>query len=126
MKMLDKTEQSDRISNPNEKPESCYCSALPKESGPCLPCYTRWLAGQALVSKARPTAVVSSGQRLPCATGPTYRAMSAAICSGHHEDRTPITVTPRRERLRWRQTLDHPGELSLVRDVPAHQRPLRS
>jgi len=34
MKMLDKTEQSDRISNPNEKPESCYCSALPKGSGP--------------------------------------------------------------------------------------------
>jgi hypothetical protein len=32
--------------NPNEKPESCYCSALPKESGLCLPCYTRWLAGR--------------------------------------------------------------------------------
>ena len=32
--------------NPNEKPESCYCSALPKGSGPCLPCYTRWLAGR--------------------------------------------------------------------------------
>jgi hypothetical protein len=35
--MLDKTEQSDRP-NPNEKPENCYCSALPKGSGPCLPC----------------------------------------------------------------------------------------
>jgi hypothetical protein len=46
MKMLDKTEQSDRASNPNEKPESCYCSALPKGSGLCLPCYTRWLAGR--------------------------------------------------------------------------------
>ena len=44
MKMLDKTEQSDRA-NPNEKPENCYCSALPKGSGLCLPCYTRWLAG---------------------------------------------------------------------------------
>jgi len=44
LKMLDKTEQSDRTPNPNEKPESCYCSALPKGSGPCLPCYTRWLA----------------------------------------------------------------------------------
>jgi hypothetical protein len=43
MKMLDKTEQSDR-QNPNEKPDSCYCSALPKGSGLCLPCYTRWLA----------------------------------------------------------------------------------
>src|SRR5215471_4706984 len=32
--------------NPNEKPENCYCSALPKGSGPCLPCYTRWLAGR--------------------------------------------------------------------------------
>jgi hypothetical protein len=52
MKMLDKTEQSDRASNPNEKPESCYCSALPKGSGLCLPCYTRWLARQALVSNA--------------------------------------------------------------------------
>jgi hypothetical protein len=45
--MLDKTEQSDRAPNPNEKPESCYCSALPKGSGLCLPCYTRWLAAGA-------------------------------------------------------------------------------
>ena len=44
--MLDKTEQSDPP-NPNEKPENCYCSALPKGSGPCLPCFTRWLAGGA-------------------------------------------------------------------------------
>ena len=42
--MLDKAEQSDRASKPNEKPESCYCSALPKGSGLYLPCYTRWLA----------------------------------------------------------------------------------
>ena len=46
MKILDKTEQSDRTPNPNEKPESCYCSALPKGSGLCVPCYTRWLAGK--------------------------------------------------------------------------------
>ena len=45
-KMLNKTEQSDRAPNPNEKPENCYCSALPKGSGLCLPCYTRWLAVQ--------------------------------------------------------------------------------
>ena len=45
--MLDKAEQSDRGPNPKEKPESCYCSALPNGSGPCLPCYTRWLAGGA-------------------------------------------------------------------------------
>jgi hypothetical protein len=32
--MLDKTEQSVRAPNPNEKPESCYCSALPNGSGP--------------------------------------------------------------------------------------------
>ena len=32
--------------NPNEKPENCYCSVLPKGSGLCLPCYTRWLAGR--------------------------------------------------------------------------------
>jgi hypothetical protein len=31
------TEQSNRTPNPNEKPEICYCSALPKGSGPCLP-----------------------------------------------------------------------------------------
>src|SRR5262249_6033539 len=37
MKMLDKTEQSDRAPNPNEKRENCYCSALPKGSGLCLP-----------------------------------------------------------------------------------------
>jgi hypothetical protein len=46
MKVLDKVEQSDQASSPNEKPESCYCSALPKGSGPCLPCYTRWLASR--------------------------------------------------------------------------------
>src|SRR5262249_60626897 len=45
-KMLNKTEQSDRAPDPNEKPENCYCSALPKGSGLCLPCYTRWLAGE--------------------------------------------------------------------------------
>jgi len=50
--MLDKTEQSDWAANPNEKPESCYCSALPKGSGLCLPCYTRMAGLQALVSKA--------------------------------------------------------------------------
>jgi hypothetical protein len=46
MKMTDKTEQSEWAPNPNDKPESCYCSALPKGSGLCLPCYTRWLAGR--------------------------------------------------------------------------------
>jgi hypothetical protein len=30
----------------DERPENCYCSALPKGSGPCLACYTRWLAGR--------------------------------------------------------------------------------
>jgi hypothetical protein len=50
MKMLDKTEQSDRTPNPNEKPEGCYCSALPKGSGPCLPCYMRWLAAARMQS----------------------------------------------------------------------------
>jgi len=45
-KMLNKTEQSDRTPNAKEKPEDCYCSALPKGSGLCLPCYTRWLAGE--------------------------------------------------------------------------------
>ena len=49
MQMLDKTE-SDRAANPNEKPENCYCSALPKGSGLCLPCYTRWLADRRLQS----------------------------------------------------------------------------
>src|SRR5215469_11297935 len=33
---LGKTEKSDRTSNPNEKQQSCYCSALPKGSGLCL------------------------------------------------------------------------------------------
>ena len=48
--MLNKTEESDRAQNANEKPENCYCSALPKGSGLCLPCYTRWLGGQARVT----------------------------------------------------------------------------
>jgi hypothetical protein len=44
--MVHEAEQSDHAPN-DEKPEICYCSALPKGSGPCLPCYTRWLAGSA-------------------------------------------------------------------------------
>jgi hypothetical protein len=53
--MLEKTEHSDRAPNPNEKPENCYCSALPKGSGLCLPCYTRWLAGSPrLAERPRP------------------------------------------------------------------------
>ena len=50
--MLDKTEQSDRTPNPNEKPESCYCSALPKGSGLCLPLLYAVAGRQALVSTA--------------------------------------------------------------------------
>jgi hypothetical protein len=54
--MLDKTEQSDRASNPNEQPKSCYCSALPKGAGPCLPIRDGWppLVGKA-GSRCRPT-----------------------------------------------------------------------
>jgi len=48
--MPNKTKQSDRAPSPNEKPENCYCSALPKGSDLCLPCYTRWLAGSAWLS----------------------------------------------------------------------------
>ena len=54
-----KTEQSDQASSPNEKPESCYCSALPKGSSLCLPCYTQWLAKRALVSGAKPRVVAN-------------------------------------------------------------------
>jgi hypothetical protein len=44
--MVYKTEQSDEAEN-NKKREICYCSALPKGSGFCLPCYRRWLARSA-------------------------------------------------------------------------------
>ena len=43
---LSKTPRAPRASalNPNEeRPENCYCSALPRGSGPCLPCYWRRL-----------------------------------------------------------------------------------
>jgi hypothetical protein len=66
--MLDKTEQSDRAPKPNEKPESCYCSALPKGSGPCLPCYTRWLSQQTLENGSAHEGI-AYGQRLPAQTG---------------------------------------------------------
>jgi hypothetical protein len=46
LNFLAKDDRTDRIPNADEKPESCYCSALPKGSGPCLPCYTRWLASR--------------------------------------------------------------------------------
>jgi hypothetical protein len=51
--MVHKTEQSDQAPN-GEKPEICYCSALSKGSGPCLHCYTRWLATSAK-TRSRPT-----------------------------------------------------------------------
>jgi hypothetical protein len=44
MKIVDNAEQSDPALKSDDKPESCYCSALPKGSGLCIPCYTRWLA----------------------------------------------------------------------------------
>ena len=47
MKRVRKTDESDRALKSNHKPENCYCSALPKGSGLCIPCYTRWLAAGA-------------------------------------------------------------------------------
>jgi hypothetical protein len=44
--MLNKTEQ-DGAPNEKGKPENCYCSALPKGSDLCLPCYTQWLRERA-------------------------------------------------------------------------------
>jgi hypothetical protein len=54
IKMLNKTERSDRdrAPNENEKPENCYCEALPKGSGLCLPCYTQWLRGASVPAPA--------------------------------------------------------------------------
>ena len=42
--------------NPNEeRPEDCYCSALPRGSGPCLPCYVRQLRlAEASRQRSRP------------------------------------------------------------------------
>jgi hypothetical protein len=50
--MLEKNEQSDRALNTSEKPESCYCSALPKGVRPvCILLYE--MAGrEAFASKA--------------------------------------------------------------------------
>jgi hypothetical protein len=42
MKMHDMIKHSDRTSNTNEKPESCYCSALPKGSGRKKMSFTHW------------------------------------------------------------------------------------
>jgi hypothetical protein len=53
LEMLNKTEQSDRAASPNEKLENCYCSALPKGSDLCLPCYMRWLAGVAVAAQSQ-------------------------------------------------------------------------
>jgi hypothetical protein len=47
MEMVDRADQSDRALRSNDKPENCYCSALPKGSGLCVPCYTIWLAAGA-------------------------------------------------------------------------------
>jgi|SRR5215831_1485176 hypothetical protein len=43
---LSKTPRTPRVPalNPNEeRPENCYCSAFPRGSDPCLPCYWRRL-----------------------------------------------------------------------------------
>jgi hypothetical protein len=42
--------------NQNEEPsEDCYCSALPRGSGPCLPCYVRRLRrAEASRQRSRP------------------------------------------------------------------------
>jgi len=42
--------------NPNEEqPEDCYCSAFPRGSGPCLPCYVRLLRlAEASRQRSRP------------------------------------------------------------------------
>jgi hypothetical protein len=61
--MLNKAEQSDRVPNPNEKPEDCYCPALPKGSGLCLPCYTRWLAGSPRLAERPAPAIEHVGPR---------------------------------------------------------------
>jgi hypothetical protein len=52
-KLPNETEKSDRAPNTNEKSENCYCSALPKGSGLCLPCYTRWLQASAPAVRER-------------------------------------------------------------------------
>src|SRR5262249_53611518 len=72
MKMLGKTEKSDRTSNPNEKPQSCYCSALPKGSGLCLPYYTRWLAAVSRFGANKDYRVLFQG---------SYRSFFWAGCS---------------------------------------------
>jgi hypothetical protein len=51
MKMVDKIEQSDRTLKSNHKPESCYCSALPKGRTCAYPAI-RYGWPQVLVSKA--------------------------------------------------------------------------
>src|SRR5262245_32595682 len=48
IKVPNKSEQLDRALNVNEKPDNCYCCALPKGSGLCLPCYTQRLRASVL------------------------------------------------------------------------------
>jgi len=82
--MLNKTEQSGRAPNANEKPEDCYCSALPKGSGLCLPCYTRWLAGRRDWPNAPAPAIEHVGPRRDaCWEGHACRADDALriVCS---------------------------------------------
>jgi hypothetical protein len=40
---LSKTPRAPALNPNEERPENCYCSALPRGSGPCLPCYWRRL-----------------------------------------------------------------------------------
>jgi hypothetical protein len=47
MKKVDRPRRSDGALKSNNKPAGCYCSALPKGSALCMPCYTKWLAAGA-------------------------------------------------------------------------------
>jgi hypothetical protein len=43
--ILSKAPRAPRVPAPNqneERPGNCYCSAFPRGSGPCLPCYGRY------------------------------------------------------------------------------------
>src|SRR6266496_6444535 len=51
--MVDKTEQSDRTPNPNEKSEICYCSALPKVPASVYPAIRDCVSGDEHVEFAK-------------------------------------------------------------------------
>ena len=55
-----RTPRAPALNTNEERPEHCYCSAFPRGSGPCLPCYVRLLRLAEAISPTLPARLSST------------------------------------------------------------------